>query len=676
MQINAWLRPPRHLVVLFLGITLVLMMALGWLGGRLLQQDRALERQRLQDRLELAADRAAAAFTRRLAAIEDSLSRLSTTVGSELPKAAARYASQLTGDALLVILTADGLESFPKGRLIYRPVTSPTEEPPAGVFARGEALEFRERDYQRAGRLFRSLSQSDDPTVRAGGLLRLARVYRKAGRLDAALAVYTDLAELGDTSVGELPAELVARFARVTVLQELSRVDELQLEAESLYADLYAGRWRITRPGFRFHTEEVGRYVGSDIVHDSGNSMSVHNAVALAEAVDLLWTDWRSGQPDNRNGDRRIVWVGDDPFLLIRIGSSHSAAGIIAGAGQLDNWLTHVELTQATDGVALAIADVRGKTIISRFSDRPEVRVTRAAAETGLPLTLQVASASLDADFAQLAERRRLMLLGMSIVALLVLVSLYAVTRGVTRELEAARLKSDFVAAVSHEFRTPLTSMRQLTELLATGRVASDERRAHYYSVISRESERLHRLVEGLLDFGRMEAGALEFHLEDLEVGALVRDVVDEFQQEVGERGYEIVLNGGGEGGGGGGDGADTYTIRADDEALKRALWNLLDNAVKYSPDCKTVWIDQTPENDCIVIRVRDRGVGIAPGDQKAVFHKFFRGRGRQVDAVKGTGIGLSMVRHIVEAHGGEVQVESEPGAGSTFTVRLPLVSG
>ena len=174
-----WLRPPRHLVVLFLGITLVLIVALGWLGGRLLQQDRALERQRVQDRLELAADRAAAAFARRLAAIEDSLARLSATPQSELPIAAGRYANQLTSDALLVVLTPDGLESFPKGRLVYYPVAAPTEGPPAGVFARGEALEFRERDYERAGRLFQALAQSEDPAVRAGALLRLARVHRR-----------------------------------------------------------------------------------------------------------------------------------------------------------------------------------------------------------------------------------------------------------------------------------------------------------------------------------------------------------------------------------------------------------------------------------------------------------------------------------------------------------------
>jgi signal transduction histidine kinase len=351
------------------------------------------------------------------------------------------------------------------------------------------------------------------------------------------------------------------------------------------------------------------------------------------------------------------------------VSGSESTAGLIAGPRQLDAWLAEVEPVLETDGVTLAISDLEGRPVISRFAEQPEVQATRAAPETGLPLALQVASASLDADFAQLAERRRLMLLGMSVVTLLVLLGLYAVTRGVTRELEAARLQSDFVSAVSHEFRTPLTSMRQLTELLATGRVASDKRRAHYYDVINRESERLHRLVEGLLDFGRMEAGALEFHFESVDAGKVVRELVDEFRQEVGERGYEIVLNGGGEGG------AGTYTGRADDEALKRALWNLLDNAVKYSPDSKTVWIDENQENGCVAIRVRDRGVGIAPGDQAAIFKKFVRGRGSDGSNVKGTGIGLAMVRHIVEAHGGEVAVESEPGVGSTFTVRLPLVN-
>ena len=144
------------------------------------------------------------------------------------------------------------------------------------------------------------------------------------------------------------------------------------------------------------------------------------------------------------------------------------------------------------------------------------------------------------------------------------------------------------------------------------------------------------RGVAGLGVWGRRGGGGGGFRGGDGGVGGWGGDGGGGLQGGGGGGGWGGVLKGGGEGGGG----ADTYTVRADDEALKRALWNLLDNAVKYSPDCKTVWIDETPENGCIVIRVRDRGVGIAPADQKAVFQKFFRGRGRQLDAGKGTGVG------------------------------------
>jgi len=217
--------------------------------------------------------------------------------------------------------------------------------------------------------------------------------------------------------------------------------------------------------------------------------------------VEQLWEEW---QRSSRGAGRRIVWVDDEPVLLVWVSGPESTAGLVAGSEQLSSWIDGVEPTFEAEGVTLAIADVEGRPIIAKFAEQPEMQATRAPPESGLPLTVQVVSASLDADFAQFAERRRLLLLGMSVVAMLVLLGLYAVMRGVTREPEAARLQSNFVSAVSHEFRTPLTSMRQLTELLASGRVASDERREHYYAVIKRESERLHRLVEGRLDSRRI----------------------------------------------------------------------------------------------------------------------------------------------------------------------------
>jgi signal transduction histidine kinase len=180
---------------------------------------------------------------------------------------------------------------------------------------------------------------------------------------------------------------------------------------------------------------------------------------------------------------------------------------------------------------------------------------------------------------------------------------------------------------------------------------------------MERESGRLHRLVEGLLDFGRMEAGALEFNWERVTPSDLVQSVVAEFKAERGDSGDQVEIS------------ADTATpvIRADSEALGRAVWNLLDNAVKYSADRKTVRVNVSQDQRRVAIAVRDEGLGIPVQEHEAIFKKFIRGTSSDGRGTKGTGIGLAMVKHIVEAHGGEVRVESEVGQGSTFTILLPV---
>jgi signal transduction histidine kinase len=312
--------------------------------------------------------------------------------------------------------------------------------------------------------------------------------------------------------------------------------------------------------------------------------------------------------------------------------------------------------------VRLTLTDADGHPVLGQLVGNASPQVVRIAADTQLPWTLHVSSADPGADLAQLADRRRLQLAGLALMAMLLLVGGYFITRAVTRELEVARLQSDFVSAVSHEFRTPLASLRQLSELLADGRVSSDDRRRQYYEALRRESERLHRLVEGLLDFGRMEAGAREYRFETIDPVALVQNVGREFAQEVAERGYvlEFDLDG------------SLPAIRADREALSRTLWNLLDNAVKYSPACKTVWIEATQLDNRLAIRVRDQGLGISADEQPHIFKKFVLAASADVAGVKGTGLGLAMVQHIVAAHGGEIRVESQPDVGSTFTIVLP----
>jgi signal transduction histidine kinase len=227
--------------------------------------------------------------------------------------------------------------------------------------------------------------------------------------------------------------------------------------------------------------------------------------------------------------------------------------------------------------------------------------------------------------------------------------------------MRVARLQSDFVAAVSHEFRSPLSSLRQISEMLADDRLSSEKARRESYTVLARESDRLHHLVEDLLDFGRFDAGRAVYHFEPLELRGFLQVLIADFQERIDALGYRVELNL---------PETDVH-VRADCEALSRALWNLLDNAVKYSPDSRTVWVDVEAKQNRVSIAVRDSGLGIPVHEQREIFEKFVRGAESKARRIKGTGIGLAMVRHIVQAHGGEILLASEPGNGSRFTMIL-----
>jgi two-component system phosphate regulon sensor histidine kinase PhoR len=204
--------------------------------------------------------------------------------------------------------------------------------------------------------------------------------------------------------------------------------------------------------------------------------------------------------------------------------------------------------------------------------------------------------------------------------------------------------------------------MRHLIDLLRTGRMADEARRGRYYDALAHETERLHRFVETLLNFGRMEAGAEQYRFERVDAASVVSGIVDDFRGELIASRHEIVVNPNG----------TLPPLRADRDAFARALWNLLDNAAKYSPAEAPIHVSLGREDSRIAISVHDRGPGVPPADRQRIFQKFVRGTGAREDGIKGTGVGLAMVDHIVKAHGGEIRLESEVGHGSTFTMLLP----
>ncbi len=233
--------------------------------------------------------------------------------------------------------------------------------------------------------------------------------------------------------------------------------------------------------------------------------------------------------------------------------------------------------------------------------------------------------------------------------------------RSVIREAQLARLKTDFVSSVSHDLRTPLTSIRMFTETLLLGRADSENEAREFLQVIADETERLSRLTERILDFSRMEAGRKAYQFSQIDISDLIQRSLAACRPMIEEAAFDVTVE----------IDQDLPAIHADRDAMIEVLINLVSNAIKYSPDEKKIVIRAMREGNRVAISVSDRGIGIPKSEHKKIFEKFYRVECRRTCEVGGSGIGLSLVDHIVSAHQGQVDVASKPGEGSTFTVRL-----
>jgi len=242
-------------------------------------------------------------------------------------------------------------------------------------------------------------------------------------------------------------------------------------------------------------------------------------------------------------------------------------------------------------------------------------------------------------------------------------VGIFVMVRAVAHESEISRMKSEFVSNVSHELKTPLTLIRMFGETLDTGMVTEEKKRREFYSIIRKESERLTHLIDNVLDFSRMDTGAKKYHFEESDLVKVVRSSLEAYKFHIRDNGFEIksIFP------------EEKIKLKMDKDAISQALLNLLSNAVKYSEDKKFIQVEVCGNSSAAMVSVKDNGVGIAKGELNKIFDKFYRVPASKVEETGGSGLGLALVKHIVEAHKGTIDVESELGKGSKFIIRIPL---
>jgi signal transduction histidine kinase len=254
----------------------------------------------------------------------------------------------------------------------------------------------------------------------------------------------------------------------------------------------------------------------------------------------------------------------------------------------------------------------------------------------------------------------------MIVLALVMAGGVFFVASAAAREVRVAELKSNFVASVSHDLKTPLALIQLFAETLELGRVRNPERALEYYRIINTEARKLTRLIENILDFSRMEAGLRPYRTAPGDIGVIARQVLDDMGSQFNQAQFNVSLD----------VAPDLPPVNVDEDAVEQAIENLLANAMKYSGEAREIDVKVARANGHVCVSVSDHGIGISRREQKKIFRKFYRVNSGLGGGPQGTGLGLAIVDHTMRGHGGFVRVDSEPNHGSTFTLHFPISNG
>jgi signal transduction histidine kinase/tetratricopeptide (TPR) repeat protein len=562
---------------------------------------------------------------------------------------------------------------------------------------KAERAEFRRRNLSEAVTLYNQIiNRAENNQVKAWILSRVGRCKVKQKKFKQALIIYrsiiTDFPDLL-TESGR-PLSLVSGLEMLDVLRLDKDYDGFFRESLKTYSQLVENVWFLDGDQIKLYAAMLKNMIDEVVAENSSNDIPDEYVDAVDDMQDLIDKKleiWRMAEVVRRNillGTREKLKnfssespqvqknafeFEDNDILVLLIpldrngsGQTREFLGSLLGMSDLIEDINSLVKENCPPGVSILLRSTLSDNIIFGDADATQGSpvITDFFPENFPPWRLELYQSGGGGSGFFLYKN----IFFWTILALLFILFFGSglIIRTIIHEVNLINLKSEFIASVSHEFKTPLTSIGGIIERFLDGEVKNPDKAKEYYRILSHDSERLKRLVKNVLDFTKIDEGKREYELASTDVVELVRREVESFEKENKSDGFKVGIE----------IDDNIPPVFADEEAMSQALRNILDNAAKFSGQEKKINIQIFRKENSVEIAVQDRGIGIPDNEQKRIFEKFYRGKQASSVSPTGTGLGLTLVKHIMDAHRGNIIVQSQPGEGSRVSLILPIHKG
>ena len=597
----------------------------------------------------------------------------------------------------LFLLDADYKIIFPETGSENAPEIQWDKEIPnnqfAQLFQRAEFFEFSQKNYTQAAELYKECTLSaPSKQYSAIAFEGLGRCYVSSTNYDEADKVYNELSR----NYGQFQNKAGHPYGIVVGFQlyEIARRKKNEVNSLRILLDLYQkireGTWLINISVYDFYMAEIESTLNSKF--NEGKFPEIQKSYTDIQKLQspyrqaLIFTDFleRNTIPEIKEklslsrtvGEimpGRLLTTQEKDFSLVSYtilpdfqSGQTFYGGFCWDLNLLKDQVIPKMLEDITkdSGLDFKIVDERGQNITSE-EEKLTSKESLALTFRLFPLPWKLIVYQPEIKTIEKTARREIFFYGVLLIVVVALMLLGAVliARDISRESETTRLKTEFVHNISHELKTPLTLIRLYGETLQRKENLTNEEKKDCYEIITKESERLSHLINNVLDFSRIETGRKEFDLKKGNLAEVIRDTLESYRYHLEKKGFVIHKD----------IATDLPEMNFDGEAIASVLINLLSNAMKFSPKEKEVTVKLFTDNGNAVLQVADKGIGISPKEVPKIFQRFYQSENKIISETRGSGLGLTLVKNITEAHNGKVQVESEPGKGSTFSVILPI---